>query len=383
MIDANAAYLDLVGATDANDVRPVERVFIGDADVSEAIYRLLKAAREGQRRRRRCASPASGPARALAAAARAAGRRRAARRPADRVDAHRRDPRARAAGERLSGAAARHRLSRSRAGRLLLGRCPGRHRLSQRDARRLARPRPGPGRLGRPEARRHRRRQWRRAADDARRGARRGQDRGVRPRPQDAQRPHLPVRLFHKVAFGADGAPGASRTLVLNRARGDGTDPQRAAEVRFMRFFHNTPMAIATVDRAGRIARTNTLFARLFHGALSDGSEQAARSSPWSPSATAPRSESRDRARPPPARATSRRSMRRLPATASALRPLLSSRRSRTTSATARPRSSTCSRPPEQRELENQVAQSAEDGVGRPARRRHRARLQQRARPPS
>ena len=31
----------------------------------------------------------------------------------------------------------------------------------------------------------------------------------------------VPVRLFHKVAFGADGAPGASRTLVLNRARGE------------------------------------------------------------------------------------------------------------------------------------------------------------------
>ena len=46
---ANAAYLDLVGAADANDLRPVERVFIGDADASEAIYRLLKAAREGQR----------------------------------------------------------------------------------------------------------------------------------------------------------------------------------------------------------------------------------------------------------------------------------------------------------------------------------------------
>ena len=34
----------------------------------------------------------------------------------------------------------------------------------------------------------------------------------------------LPVRLFHKVAFGADGKAGASRTLVLNRARDDGTD---------------------------------------------------------------------------------------------------------------------------------------------------------------
>ncbi len=49
VIYANAAYLDLVDATDANDVRPVERVFIGDPDVSEAVYRLLKAAREGRR----------------------------------------------------------------------------------------------------------------------------------------------------------------------------------------------------------------------------------------------------------------------------------------------------------------------------------------------
>ena len=30
-------------------MRPVERVFIGDPDVSEAVYRLLKAAREGRR----------------------------------------------------------------------------------------------------------------------------------------------------------------------------------------------------------------------------------------------------------------------------------------------------------------------------------------------
>jgi two-component system cell cycle sensor histidine kinase/response regulator CckA len=79
----------------------------------------------------------------------------------------------------------------------------------------------------------------------------------------------LPVRLFHKLAFGADGAPGASRTLVLNRARDHGTDPQRAAEIRFMRFFHHTPMAIATVDRGGGIVRTNPLFVRLFHDVLS------------------------------------------------------------------------------------------------------------------
>ena len=62
----------------------------------------------------------------------------------------------------------------------------------------------------------------------------------------------VPVRLYHKVAFAADGTPGASRTLVLNRAREEVADPQRAAEVRFVRFFHNTPMAIATVDKTGQ-----------------------------------------------------------------------------------------------------------------------------------
>ncbi len=77
----------------------------------------------------------------------------------------------------------------------------------------------------------------------------------------------LPVRVFHKLAYGADGTPGASRTLVLNRAHDDGTDPQRAAEIRFMRFFHHTPMAIATIDKHGGVVRTNPLFARLFHGA--------------------------------------------------------------------------------------------------------------------
>src|SRR5690242_14666270 len=46
---ANASYLELTGATGINDIRPIERVFIGDPEVSEAIYRLVKAAREGRR----------------------------------------------------------------------------------------------------------------------------------------------------------------------------------------------------------------------------------------------------------------------------------------------------------------------------------------------
>src|SRR5580692_1392269 len=49
VVYANAAYFDLIDASDVNDMRPVERAFIGDADASEAIYRLLKAAKEGKR----------------------------------------------------------------------------------------------------------------------------------------------------------------------------------------------------------------------------------------------------------------------------------------------------------------------------------------------
>ncbi|WP_299565924.1 cell cycle histidine kinase CckA [Enterovirga sp.] len=76
----------------------------------------------------------------------------------------------------------------------------------------------------------------------------------------------LPVRLYHRVAFGADGRPGPSRTLALNRsAAGEsGGEGQRAAEVRFARFFNTTPLAIATLDSAHRLVRSNPSFLRLF-----------------------------------------------------------------------------------------------------------------------
>lgn len=77
----------------------------------------------------------------------------------------------------------------------------------------------------------------------------------------------LPARLYHRIAFGQDGKPGPSRTFVLNRSAGAESDePQRAAEVRLARFLNNSPIAIATLDRTGRIARANASFARLFGG---------------------------------------------------------------------------------------------------------------------
>lgn len=75
----------------------------------------------------------------------------------------------------------------------------------------------------------------------------------------------LPVRLLHRVPFGENGQAGDSRTLVLNRSRGEeASEALRAAEVRFARFFNNTPIAIASLDAEGRVLRTNAPFLRLF-----------------------------------------------------------------------------------------------------------------------
>jgi two-component system cell cycle sensor histidine kinase/response regulator CckA len=265
VIYANPAYLSLVDATDADDVRPVERVFIGDPDVSEAVYRLLKAAREGRR--------AQEEVRVLALKGRPASWLRLRVQP---LSGSRRDSRLTlwtvtdvtrdrerqenifqelqhaidyldhapagffsvdAAGNigYLNATLAAwldHDLAQVGSGGLKLADI-----VSGNGAALLTTLAAAPGDVKTEVL----------DLDFKTRGGR-----------------TLPVRLFHKVAFGADGQPGASRTLVLNRARGEATDPQRAAEVRFMRFFQNTPMAIATVDKSGAISRTNALFARLF-----------------------------------------------------------------------------------------------------------------------
>jgi len=79
----------------------------------------------------------------------------------------------------------------------------------------------------------------------------------------------VPVRILHRVAFAHDGEPGASRTLVLDRGpKGAQDEAQRAAEVRFARLFNTTPFALAIVDVSGRILSANASFLRLFGGAL-------------------------------------------------------------------------------------------------------------------
>ncbi|AJY46717.1 cell cycle histidine kinase CckA [Martelella endophytica] len=69
------------------------------------------------------------------------------------------------------------------------------------------------------------------------------------------------VRLLHDVSGGRDGRPGESRTVVLRREDADERSSGTGGEERF---FNDTPMAIAIVDRAGRLTSTNTRFLSMF-----------------------------------------------------------------------------------------------------------------------
>src|SRR5580692_6799865 len=268
VVYANAAYLDLTDAVDSNDMRPVERAFIGDAEASEAIYRLLKAARDGKRLQEeaRVAGTKGRPARWLRFRVRPLGETRRdggftvwSLTDVTRERAHQENvfQELQHAIDYLDHAPAGffsvddkgdivylnatlanwldQDLAQVGSGGLKIG-----DLVAGDGAALLTTLRAAPGEVKIEVL----------DLDLRTRGGR-----------------TLPVRVFHKLAYGADGAPGASRTLVINRARDDGTDPQRAAEIRFMRFFHHTPMAIATIDKHGGVVRTNPLFARLFHGA--------------------------------------------------------------------------------------------------------------------
>jgi len=266
VIYANAAYLRLADAVGTDDVRPVERVFLGDPEVSEAIYRLVKAARESRSLQEevRIAGLRGEPARWLRLRVRPLGKAgREARSAVWSVADVTRDRERQenvfqelqhaidyldhapagffsvdAAGEvgYLNATLANwldHDLAQIGSGGLKLTDI-----VAGDGAALLTTLAAAPGEVKTEVL----------DLDLKTRGGR-----------------TLPARLLHKVAFAADGTPGASRTLVLNRARQEAGDPQRAAEVRFVRFFHNAPMAIATVDREGRIARANAPFARLHH----------------------------------------------------------------------------------------------------------------------
>ncbi len=272
VVYSNAAYLALTGAANAQDVRPIERVFIGNPDMSEAVFRLLKAAREGKRQQEevRIAGTDGGHGRWLRMRVRPLGdaKRQARYAVWSIADITRDRERQEDVFQELQHAIEYldhapcgffsvspsgdisyvnatlanwldHDLAEIGSGGLKLADI-----VSGDGASLLTSIVPVPGEVKTEVF-----------------------DIDLRMRGGKT----MPVRLYHKLAFGADGTPGASRTLVISRARDEHFDPQRAAEVRFMRFFDHTPMAIATVDRGGTVVRANARFAKLAQGLAADG----------------------------------------------------------------------------------------------------------------
>jgi two-component system cell cycle sensor histidine kinase/response regulator CckA len=262
---ANPRYCEIIGAANPEEARPVERLFTSDPDASEAVYRLAQAVREGRASAEeiRVAVPGQ-PVRWLRLGARPAAAPRGAKSAVWTVsDLTRERERQETAFLELQHAidyldhapagffsaagGAIHYINATLVDWLgydLAEFGPG--GLSVADlvpgpaAVLLTNIPPAPG--------------------------------GVRTEVLDIDLKRkdgktLPVRIWHRVAFATDGTPGASRTLVVNRSREDNAaDPARAAEVRFARFFHNSPIAIATVDGQGRVVRANAEFARQFGG---------------------------------------------------------------------------------------------------------------------
>jgi two-component system, cell cycle sensor histidine kinase and response regulator CckA len=268
----NAAYLTLTGASGAQDVRPVERVFIGNPDVSEAVFRLLKAAREGKRQQEevRIAGHDGGHGRWLRMRVRplGSGKREASYAVWSVADITRDRERQEDVFKELQHAieyldhAPCGFFSVNATGELAYVNATLANWLDY-DLAEI-----GSGGL---------------RLTDIVSGDGASLLTSIVAVPGEVKTEvfdidlkmrsgkTMPVRLYHKLAFGADGVAGPSRTLVISRARDERADPERAAEVRFMRFFDHTPMAIATVDRGGHVVRANARFAKLAQGLGLDG----------------------------------------------------------------------------------------------------------------
>ena len=191
----------------------------------------------------------------------------------------------------------------------------------------------------------------------------------------------VPVRLFHKVAFGADGTPGASRTLVLNRASGE-TAPTRSAPPKCAscgsssrRRWRSPPSTRPARSRAPMRCSPGCSTTRCVR------TSAGARRRPFDPRRVV-------RSRPRAARDRDRQAAdgqsdiapvdAALGRRRRALRPLLRLA-GRGGGRDAEAAIVYALETTGQRTLENQVNQRARMEIGRPARRRHRARLQQRA----
>ncbi len=272
LVYSNAAYLALTGAATALEARPVERVFIGNPDVSEAVFRLLKAAREGKRQQEevRIAGSDGTHGRWLRMRVRPLGRSKRQAKYAvwSIADITRDRERQEDVFQELQHAieyldhAPCGFFSVNAAGDLVYVNATLANWLDH-DLAEI-----GSGGLKLTDIV---------SGDGASlltsivpiAGEVKTEVFDIDLRMRGGKT--IPVRLYHKLAFGADGVPGASRTLVINRARDEHSNPQRAAEVRFMPFFDHTPMAIATVNRSGAVVRANARYVKLAQGLSSEG----------------------------------------------------------------------------------------------------------------
>src|SRR6201998_2598020 len=266
-----ASYMTITGATSAQDVRPVERVFIGNPDVSEAVFRLLKAAREGKRQQEegRIAGHDGGHGRWLRMRVRPLGAGKHEKYAVWSVADITRDRERQEdvfkelqhAIEYLDHAPCGF-FSVNATGELAYVNATLANWLDY-DLAEI-----GSGGL---------------RLTDIVSGDGASLLTSIVAVPGEVKTEvfdidlkmrtgkTMPVRLYHKLAFGSDGTAGPSRTLVISRARDERADPERAAGVRFMRFFEHTPMAIATVHRGGHVVRANARFAKLAQGLGLDG----------------------------------------------------------------------------------------------------------------
>ena len=272
VVYSNAAYLVLTAAAGPQDVRPVERVFIGNPDVSEAVFRLLKAAREGKRQQEevRIAGTDGAHGRWLRMRVRplGAGKREAKYAVWSIADITRDRERQEDVFQELQHAI--EYLDHAPCGFFSVGPSGDVVYVNATLANWLDYDLAEIGSGGLKLA-------------DIVSGDGAALLTSIPPVPGEVKTEvfdidlrmrggkTMPVRLYHKLAFGANGVPGASRTLVISRARDERADPQRAAEVRFMRFFDHTPMAIATVDRGGAVVRANARYAKLAQGLNPEG----------------------------------------------------------------------------------------------------------------
>lgn len=274
---ANEAYLRLVGAIGEDTIPPIERAFSGTPEIADAVYRLLRAGREGRSWSEEFAVPLGGEDDGQSAASRwyrisvrpcPAGSVGTGRRPltvwevADLTGDRRQEEDAfdklqqviayldsapvgflsSSPGGRVEylNATLAHwlgiELSEAAAGEIAL------QDLMSADAAAMVRQvadGPSPGEVTR---------------FDLDLISRDGMS--------------VPVRVFHRVMELPDGENQLSHMLVMNRGPGSETEEGgQSAEIRFTRFFHSAPIAIVTIDRAGRIQKSNAAFARMFGAA--------------------------------------------------------------------------------------------------------------------